>query len=64
MTGFDYTPLEPGQLGLDPSRLVELLERARGAVAAGPLPSVQVALAREGRLALFETVGSLCRNYT
>ncbi len=44
-------------LNLDASRLAELVERARSGVEDGPLPSVQIAIAKNGQLALFETYG-------
>lgn len=46
------------ELGLDPVRVDDLLGRVEHAVEAGPLPAVQVAMARHGELALFETFGS------
>jgi CubicO group peptidase (beta-lactamase class C family) len=42
---------------VDPGRLDVLLSRIRLAVHDGPLPSVQVAVARHGRLVAFETWG-------
>ena len=44
-------------LGLDPGRVLKLLERVRREVDEGLLPAVQVAVGREGRLALFEAFG-------
>ena len=52
-----YSLCAPGELGLDPERIGDLRGRIAHAVGKGPLPAVQVALAREGRLALFETFG-------
>ncbi len=43
--------------GLDGGRVEKLLARVRREVDDGLLPAVQVAVAREGRLALFETFG-------
>jgi CubicO group peptidase (beta-lactamase class C family) len=43
--------------GLDPARVTRLLERVRREVDEGLLPAVQVAVARHGRVALFETFG-------
>jgi CubicO group peptidase (beta-lactamase class C family) len=45
-------------LGLDPAKVQALLSRARREVDEGLLPAVQIALARNGRLALFETFGT------
>ena len=44
-------------VGVDPHRLDVLLRRARLEVEHGPLPSVQLAVARAGRLVAFETWG-------
>ena len=51
------TVVDPRTIGLDPERLAALSERVRREVDEGLLPSVQVAVAREGRLGLFETFG-------
>ncbi|WP_322778389.1 serine hydrolase domain-containing protein [Frankia sp. Cas4] len=48
---------DPVDVGLDPRRLALLTERVRIEVEGGPLPSAQIALARAGRLVLFETYG-------
>lgn len=45
-------------LGIDAERLDALRTRARREIDAGLLPSCQFALARDGRLAAFETVGA------
>ena len=45
-------------LGIDPEKLDILLTRCRKDVDDGLLPSCQVALARDGRLAAFETFGT------
>jgi CubicO group peptidase (beta-lactamase class C family) len=45
-------------LGIDPQRLAELLDRARRDVDSGLLPSCQLAVARHGRLAAFHTFGA------
>ena len=55
---FDYSVCLPAQLGLDGDRLEDLRGRVQHAVDQGPLPSVQIALARDGKLALFETFGA------
>lgn len=44
-------------VGIDPTRLDLFLARVRLEVEHGPLPSAQVAVAREGRLVAFETYG-------
>jgi len=52
------TPVvEPESLGIDTERLEELRTRVRREIDDGLLPSCQFALARDGRLAAFETVG-------
>ncbi|MFT4518662.1 MAG: CubicO group peptidase (beta-lactamase class C family) [Halioglobus sp.] len=47
----------PDELGLDAARLDDLRGRLRHAIEKGPLPSVQIAVARNGKLGLFETYG-------
>jgi CubicO group peptidase (beta-lactamase class C family) len=47
----------PADVGVDPDRLQLFLTRARLEVDRGVLPSVQVAVARHGRLIAFETYG-------
>src|SRR6516164_5364504 len=47
----------PEDVGLDPKRLDLFMARARMEVEQGALPSVQVAVARHGKLAAFETYG-------
>jgi CubicO group peptidase (beta-lactamase class C family) len=49
---------KPESLGVVPERLDALLTRIRREVEEGLLPSCQLALARDGRLAAFETVGA------
>ena len=44
-------------LGLEPGAVQDLVGRVEHAIAKGPLPSVQIALARHGRLALFQSFG-------
>jgi len=58
MNEIDYNPCPPEQLGLDRERLEDLTGRVQHAIDKGPLPSVQIALARNGKLALFETFGA------
>jgi CubicO group peptidase (beta-lactamase class C family) len=48
----------PEEVGIDPARLQLFLSRARLEVDRGLLPSVQVAVARHGRLVAFETYGA------
>lgn len=48
---------KPESLGIDPKRLDDLLERARREVDEGLLPACQLALAKDGKLAVFETFG-------
>ncbi len=48
----------PEAVGIDADRLAEALQRVRREVDDGLLPSAQIAVAREGRLALFETIGA------
>ncbi|HKI73319.1 MAG TPA: serine hydrolase domain-containing protein, partial [Pseudomonadales bacterium] len=47
----------PEEVGIDSDKLTELLDRVRKEVDEGLLPSVQVAIARNGKLAAFETYG-------
>ena len=47
----------PESVGIDPDKLADVVQRVRREVDEGLLPSAQIAVAREGRLALFETVG-------
>src|SRR5947208_15943930 len=49
--------VDPESLGIDAGRLEELRTRVRREVDGGLLPSCQFALARDGKLAAFETVG-------
>lgn len=49
----------PEDVGIDGARVAALVERARQEVDAGLLPSCQLALAREGRLAVFTTIGEV-----
>jgi CubicO group peptidase (beta-lactamase class C family) len=52
-----YSIEKPESLGVVPERLDALLTRIRREVDEGLLPSCQLALARDGKLAAFETVG-------
>lgn len=49
--------VDPTEAGVDPARLGVFLRRVRLEVDGGPLPSAQVAVARDGRLVAFETYG-------
>lgn len=53
-----YSLVEPTEFGVDPPRLEELSTRARREIDEGILPSCQLALARNGRLVHFETIGA------
>ena len=62
MPFFDYSIHPFNQLDLDGERIEDLRGRIQHAIEQGPLPSVQVALARNGKLALFETFGAADNN--
>jgi CubicO group peptidase (beta-lactamase class C family) len=49
---------EPEELGLDPLKIAALVARVKREVEEGLLPATQVALARHGKLAVFESFGS------
>ncbi len=57
MQGTDYLVDNPAEIGIDPTKLQELLDRAKKEVEEGLLPSCQIAVARSGKLAAFETFG-------
>src|SRR6478752_161049 len=57
MTSTSHDLVSPEEAGVDPVRLDLFLRRVRLEVDAGTLPSAQVAVARGGRLAAFETYG-------
>ena len=48
---------KPEDLGIDPEKLDALFARARRDVDDGTVPSCQLAVARQGKLARFETYG-------
>lgn len=48
----------PDTLGIDPTKLAGLVQRARREVDEGLLPSCQLAVARNGQLAAFVTIGA------
>ncbi len=52
-----YDVVDPTSIGLDPTKLEELVDRARREIDEGVLPSCQLAVAREGKLGLFVTLG-------
>ena len=52
----------PEALGIDAEKLAAVVERVRREVDEGLLPSAQIAVAREGKLALFETFGEATNN--
>lgn len=53
----DFIAASPEAVGVDPSKLAAVVARVRQEVDDGVLPSAQIAVAREGKLALFETFG-------
>jgi len=53
-----YALTDPREFGVDPNKLDELRVRAHREIDEGVLPSCQLALARNGRLLLFETIGA------
>jgi CubicO group peptidase (beta-lactamase class C family) len=53
-----YAIADAESLGLDPEKLDALVERARREIDDGLLPSCQLAIARNGQLARFETLGA------
>jgi len=48
---------DAADVGIDPVKLTELLARVNEEVDNGLLPSAQIAIARHGKLAAFETFG-------
>lgn len=56
MTFADYTLYEPEALGVDAERVEKLHARMRQAMEGGPLPSLQYALARHGKLIAARTL--------
>jgi CubicO group peptidase (beta-lactamase class C family) len=49
---------DPAEVGLDPARVEALITRAQREIDSGLLPSCQLAVAREGKVAVFRTFGS------
>ena len=58
MASSGHSTLANDDPGLDQQRLTDLRQRVQHAIDKGPLPSIQIALARHGKLALFETFGA------
>ena len=58
----DYSINGHDHPGLHGERIDDLRGRVQHAIAKGPLPSVQIALARDGKLVLFETLGEADNN--
>jgi len=58
----DHRKTTNDEVGLDGERLKDLRSRVQHAIDKGPLPSIQIALARNGKLALFETFGAADNN--
>ena len=57
MAGAPVVEDAPEALGIDAEKLAAVVQRVRREVDEGLLPSAQIAVAREGKLALFETFG-------
>ena len=51
----------PKEVGLDPAKVQALLDRAEREVKEGLLPSSQIAIARNGKIAAMRTVGTRFR---
>lgn len=58
----DFIAASPESVGVDAERLAAVVARVRQEVDEGVLPSAQIAVAREGKLALFETFGNATNN--
>jgi len=61
MTNPEFFANSPEEVGIDPAKLEDLFQRAEREVAEGLLPSAQIAVAREGKLAGMRTVGRVTR---
>ncbi len=57
MNPMSYALVDPSVAGVDPARLDVFLQPGAPGGRQGPLPSAQVAVARDGRLVAFETYG-------
>ena len=64
MRPFDYSIQSPDDSGLQQHRIDNLTGRVGHAIGKGPLPSVQIAMARENRLALFRTWAEQDNNWS
>ena len=62
MVAAHFMAESPAEVGIDESKLAELLARARQEVDEGLLPSAQIAIARHGKIAAFETFGEAPEN--
>ena len=56
--------VEPQSLGLNPAKVDKLLQRVRREVDEGLLPAAQVALARHGKIGVFESQTRVHKNWT
>lgn len=59
MPHIDFFAESPEAVGLDPARVDDLLTRAEKEVREGLLPSAQIAIARDGKIAAMRTVGEV-----
>ena len=59
MPDIEFFAESPEAVGLDPSRVDDLLTRAEKEVREGLLPSSQIAIARHGKIAAMRTVGEV-----
>lgn len=55
----DFSAESPESVGIDPTKLATVFERARKEVDEGILPSSQIAVARNGRIAGMQSVGQV-----
>jgi CubicO group peptidase (beta-lactamase class C family) len=56
---FDPHPAaDPASFGIDPEKLADLYARAQVDVDAGRIPSCQIAIARDGKVAVWHTIGA------
>jgi CubicO group peptidase (beta-lactamase class C family) len=56
---FDRTPIaDPSELGVDPDALAAFRTRVQQGIDDGTTPSCQYAFARDGKIAVFETIGA------
>jgi len=59
MPDLEFFAESPEAVGLDPARVDDLLTRAEKEVRGGLLPSSQIAIARDGKIAAMRTVGEV-----